>query len=296
MNTSRYLKSAKLEQSINVVKWVDFRLDPDLPRLPRFVIDVLEGEPEIPFDPSGSSWWGASYYRVSSDSDSDSDSDSGSEDDDTVRLCCVYLDFDGKRIGPVQNIFHIQLYEGYRPVKSLEVYPLRYSENGQRTGDSSLSQRLIDRGRKFIEVATVKHMHYNGPAFDSGDDVDSPVVIDFEEARPHFKKTLRPKLDENLIISPPWHCNFLFGKRSVCTSQCCFEDRGDIIHDFYTEQMRNDEYMANLVPADPNLEPSIVLFPRQLGTKTAEDFSEFELLIMSERVFGFILSNHTWGE
>lgn len=103
--------------------------------------------------------------RSPSDSDSSSGSTSDSEDDAVesrpVSLYCVYLDFDGKRVGPVQRVFEIARFEGYRAVTSLEAYPLRFSRNDHRTGEISLRERLIHRGKSFIDVATVKHMHYS---------------------------------------------------------------------------------------------------------------------------------------
>ncbi|KAK5657447.1 hypothetical protein OQA88_3019 [Cercophora sp. LCS_1] len=112
-----------------------------------------------------------------------------------VTLHCVYIDFDGKCIGPVSRLFEITRFDGECDITSLGVYALCYA-------GGALRQRLIVRGRMFLEVAGVKHMHYKGLTLDMRDEVDSQVVIDFEEAFvAHGNSEWRPQVKQLIDAS-----------------------------------------------------------------------------------------------
>ncbi|KAJ8114456.1 hypothetical protein ONZ43_g4898 [Nemania bipapillata] len=112
------------------------------------------------------------------------------EEETPVWLHCVYIDFDGKSLGPVLHKVKIPKFEGEKAVTALEVFPLRFAEKngsgdrGETDGSAipSLRQRLIARGKMLLDVTTPKHMHYSGLTLDTRDEIDSHVVIDFEEA------------------------------------------------------------------------------------------------------------------
>lgn len=109
-------------------------------------------------------------------------------EDNPIKLHCVRIDFDGTWIGPVKKMFSISRFEGERHVLSLPIYPIRFSRR------LDIHAALIARGKQFIKVAAIKYMHYSGLTLDGRDDVDSQVVVDFEEAitrKPHWK----PKVD-----------------------------------------------------------------------------------------------------
>jgi len=108
---------------------------------------------------------------------------------------CVYIDFDGKNLGPVSKTFDFKQFDGEIEVTSLPVYPLRFHPL-RRTDFSDTEwkelellppekrymQKLINRGSKFLEVVGTKAMYYAGPTLGIRDDVESQVVIDFETA------------------------------------------------------------------------------------------------------------------
>ncbi|KAF5976377.1 TOB3 (member of AAA-ATPase family) [Fusarium coicis] len=101
-------------------------------------------------------------------------------DDSPIIIQCVFLDFDGERIGPVTQTIDIHRYEGERSIRSLSVVPLRRAKN------RSLKQALIKRGSMFIEACDPQRrgipMHYSGLSLETQEEIDSQVVIDFEEA------------------------------------------------------------------------------------------------------------------
>lgn len=101
-----------------------------------------------------------------------------------LAISCRYLDFDGKRVGPVTRCFKISQLSGEKPITSLDVYPLRFAETraDREQGHTPFRNRLIDRGKMFLDIAAVRHMHYSGLTIGDKDEVDSQVVVDFEEA------------------------------------------------------------------------------------------------------------------
>ncbi|EHL02331.1 hypothetical protein M7I_1676 [Glarea lozoyensis 74030] len=67
---------------------------------------------------------------------------------------CFYLDFDGKKFGPVMKTFTIEPFEGSMPLSALECIPL--------PKDGIKRESLIDRGKKFVKATKTAHMNYRG--------------------------------------------------------------------------------------------------------------------------------------
>ena len=68
---------------------------------------------------------------------------------------CFWIDFDGRRFGPVGVTFQIRPYEGVLPVTDLEIFPLIFAER-------SVEDRLVERGVKFEGLSGVSHRKYQG--------------------------------------------------------------------------------------------------------------------------------------
>jgi hypothetical protein len=216
---------------------------------------------------------------------------STTDEETPVSLHCVFVDFDGRQLGPVSKTFHIARFEGEKHVTSLNVYPLRYAEASGNSKET-FRQKLIARGTMFLDVAGVKHMHYNGLTLDTRDEVDSQVVIDFEEAfvakgnsdwRPTVEQLIGTSTGETIDDEP-------------CAAECC---RNENIHkDTDVETKRNRDYIASLIPEDRNKYPSVAIYPRLLkDTRSPDnDVIEDELVVMSYRVFGFVLRSRKWGK
>lgn len=219
------------------------------------------------------------------------DKSSAKADETPVKLHCVYVDFDGKNIGPVSRTFQIPRFDGEKAVTSLEVYPLRFVKSNLEK-KKTFRQELIDRGKMFLDVAGVKHMHYNGLTLDARDEIDSQVVVDFEEAfASRGKGDQKPSLEELIGESQ-------LDKEDdqMCVAECC---RDENVHkDSETETKRSRDYMTTLIPEDRNREPSVTIYPRALKDARSPEnpLTEDELLIMSFRVFGFVLRSRKWGE
>ena len=203
------------------------------------------------------------------------------------QICCVYIDFDGQQLGPVRRNFIIGRFDGEKSVRSLPISPFH--------GDSGLRQRLIERGKKFLHMTEVRHMHYNGLTLESREEVDSQVVVDFEEAFTTGEAAdryseLRPSV-ENLVgevLESP-------RPLQVCDFDCCIGER--VHDDSYAENARNAEFMDRQVPQNRAAMPSLVVYPRSRhdAGNTEYPINDDEYLIMSHRVFGFILRTRRWS-
>jgi hypothetical protein len=252
-------------------------------------------------------------------------------------ITCVYLDFDGGQIGPVEKVFDIGRFDGQREVTSLEVYPLRFHPIKQSDFSNKEWQemesypvperyrtRLIHRGARFLAVVKGKHMYYAGSTLDDREQVESPVVIDFETAittRDAQRKSpalpMNPRApnlydaEQDLLPADrPWKpklSTFIGIPEGepptgdyTCSGECCREDF--VYDDQYVDRKQRQEYIQSLLPDKDALDeqPPITIMPRpwkdlKLGPGGNLACSDDELVIMSYRVFGFVLRSRKFG-
>jgi hypothetical protein len=236
---------------------------------------------------------------------------------------CLYIDFDGKSLGPVSKTFDFKRFEGEMDVTSLPVYPLRFHPF-RRPGSSETlcekpslfsleeqhRQRLINRGAKFLDVVGIKPMYYAGPTLGIRDDVESQVVIDFETAfsvdqewKPElqiFSGRLSHKDDDDDDNDDDDDGN---GNEDICRAACCI---GDTVHDdTYVGFRMQKDYVDGLLPkagGGQNERPSVAIIPQSLAElrkgpgKNDYAILDDEKVIMSYRVFGFVLRSRQWGK
>ncbi|KAL8397945.1 hypothetical protein RB594_004600 [Gaeumannomyces avenae] len=224
------------------------------------------------------------------------------------RIICVYIDFDGKSLGPVPKVFDFRKFEGEVDITSLEVYPLRFHP-AKRVDftDSEWEklealpaserhrQRLIRRGAKFLQVAGVKHMYYAGPTLGARDEVESPVVIDFETAFSVNDPALlltKPEL-KTMVGNPEAKDSDKDAAGEPCRAACCWGET--LFDDSDVDKKQGEDYVNSLLPdaGAVDEQPSIAIIPRPLKElRAGKDnylVSDDELVIMSHRVFGFVL-------
>lgn len=237
------------------------------------------------------------------------------DDEDHSRyfqVSCVFVDFDGKKIGPVSKNFMIKAFAGERPVESLEVYPLRLhsytpAANHEKKGYSATSdpqtlrQQLIKRGKKFFQAACMKleNSFYNGPTA-GGDEVESQVVVDFETALSSdnkFHERVVPKLESLLgDADDSSSTSSVYGGALGCMASCC--DTEFICDDNFVDEKRKEAYIDSLIPKNTFAKlPSVAIYPRTLDDTTGDNaLTDDEFLLMSYRVFAFVLRTRKWGE
>lgn len=239
---------------------------------------------------------------------------------ENITLHCVYIDFDGKQLGPVTQTFVIEKFDGEKAITTLDVYPIRFAvtnhhtrtENISITGESGYRNKLVERGKVFVDVAHIKHMHYNGFALETRDEVDSQVMIDFAEAfavkdaetaaanaanESAQVNTWQPKVESIIGRDMGQSASSSDKDAHSCLGACC---KGDYVYaDAYIETKRYEEYAASIMPSpeELNIEPPVAIHPRTLKALTAakDSLTDDDLLIMPYRVFGFVLRSRKWG-
>lgn len=220
-----------------------------------------------------------------------------------IKLRCAYIDFDGEQLGPTSVSFTIRRWDGSKAVTSLGVFPLhclaRRSQESTKADFESRVQairnRFIERGRTYVDVTAnaFKHMHYSGLTLD-GDEVDSHVVVDFNEA--FLSSVVRRSKLENLITLGQSLGTATIDQKSLCKADCCKNEA--VCEEEFAELKRSREDFAGLIPEDTRREPSLAIYPREsrplrsaIGT-----IPDSDLVIMSYTAPGFILRNRKWGE
>ncbi|KAI0468396.1 hypothetical protein F4859DRAFT_506015 [Xylaria cf. heliscus] len=209
------------------------------------------------------------------------------EDEDGLPMTvhCAYIDFDGKQLGPVSLKFGIPPFEGLKDIKLLPIYPLRFAK------DPNLRDTLIARSKMLLDIAKFKPMYYTGLTLDTRDEIDSQVVVDFSEALSDEKRKKWTPVIASLCTPPenrdPDRCG------SVC---CCYEA---IRNDEYIDTRLAEEFLKSLIPDAPFRARSLILSPRPLEESlpgTDNEPTDDELVVMTYRVFGFVLRSRKWAQ
>ena len=212
---------------------------------------------------------------------------------------CYSIDFDGKRFGPHIKDFVIYPYDGEKDITSLDVYPMRYSPQGEE-----MREYLKMRGAKFGKLTAVKHQFYLGPTLihhPNGaqiigapqprqlDQAEGRVIIDFQKA---------------LSRAPSWIMPF-----DTCSAEFKADPR-EINEDFPTSlwQDRNqrelnyssNDFIYDDSVIDRALTDSFILedpFIKHFAKNRIDDYkhdselSHNELVLLPNRAFAYLFRN-----
>ncbi|KAI8267858.1 hypothetical protein K4K58_006987 [Colletotrichum sp. SAR11_239] len=114
-----------------------------------------------------------------------------------LTIACFNIEYDGDQFGAQRDLFEINPYDGLKEIRSLQVYPMQYLDQQQRS-------RLLERGRKFVDLTKNAHMSYEGTtAGRARETINSEVIVDFKMAferdnpQPEFSE-IQPNLIEAL--------------------------------------------------------------------------------------------------
>lgn len=206
-------------------------------------------------------------------------------------LDCYSLDYDGSRFAPTFNSFPIPKFDDTLLIDSLPVFPVSIAQREQILD----KEALIKRGQQFVQCTKVCHRHYSGRSLvrngngaalpfrsDSVDDraqmlisesIEGEVMIDF---------------DRSFQRNPDWLPIFHELKPSVMDLRECEEDETDpfeekIEQDNPWDKRRRDDYING---------DELKLYPWPRETEPSGD----DLLLLPDRVFGFVLRSRKWGE
>ncbi|KAK7449875.1 hypothetical protein Landi51_05592 [Colletotrichum acutatum] len=212
-------------------------------------------------------------------------------------LDCYYLDFDGKKFGPVYHRFDIQPFENNRDVSSLEVFPIAYAADSE-----TILNELSKQGEDFVNAirACQKYCvgrtrtwtpkgeriaHHLHP-----EDVDGPVMVDFDRAiqfnptwspdftLPNFadqdrRETREMTMHEDVTCSDDGNC---------VDANCCQNE--NILDDYEWDRQRMDDFIST-----------------EDILRSFNDSSDFvsplpaDYRLCPNRVFGFILRSRKWA-
>lgn len=186
---------------------------------------------------------------------------------------CISTDYDGRNIGPVVSFFRIEKYSGSRDITSLPVYPLRCNDD-----PSGLQRILVDRGRKFMRAVINRHMYCMGTILDGHEQVNGNIMIDFEQA---------------ISRNPLWKPDTLDIGQSlqdrILDESCRPYGSGE--HEplgLSTDREMASEYLSKHEFTAPYLRA------KKMGGDELS-VSDDELMLLTHRVFGFILRTRKWG-
>ncbi|KAI1142730.1 hypothetical protein F5Y05DRAFT_129218 [Hypoxylon sp. FL0543] len=93
-----------------------------------------------------------------------------------LTVYCFSVGSDAERYAPVEDFFVFKPFEGEVDITSLEAYPLRFHRQQAR-----ISEMLLERGRKFIDMTSISHMTYEGLTVgNEKEEVVSSVIVDIK--------------------------------------------------------------------------------------------------------------------
>jgi len=191
----------------------------------------------------------------------------------------VYIDFDGQQLGPVLITKEIQYFEGERPIQWLPVVPINRLRNeelrqyhSQRKcelprypSDEHIRQSLADRGKMFLELTEVKHMHFNGVT-SLNEELDCAVIVDIEEWFGNSDTKESNKGRPVLKSFIDWQPHAEAQPRGKC--ECCRESY--VVKDSFVGRQHRWEYISGLLPGIASKLPPLTIYPRyreQVNTK-----------------------------
>jgi len=222
-----------------------------------------------------------------------------------------YLEYDGKNFGLGDFEIDIDHFQGPRRITSLSTYPLQYHKE-----KDTVKKTLIERGKRFIELAGMNYRFHKGLAFHKKRktvfkfNINGRIMIDpaiFRRINPNYPISLiKPKDQDDLFSdddSSSCGCDSdsdgPYRRRRGRDSDN--ESKEKPMTKFKVIVDEKDEARVVEVPVD---EDGNEIRQEKLETVDKEDevttkereFTEEELLIASPVVLGFAFSEKQWLE
>ncbi|KAK7994755.1 hypothetical protein PG990_013528 [Apiospora arundinis] len=201
-----------------------------------------------------------------------------------LKVNCVYIDYNGKEFGPISITYTITPFGGLKNIDSLPIYPLRLAR------DENLRGALIARGKMLLDITRLQPMYYTGDALLTGDEIDSQVMVDFTEAlADERRKAWTPKIETTTITvpMPPVHCS------EICCSSLV------VTQGLQLDHIMANEFIERMAPETQFRAPSLILSPRlleEIAPGTEGEPKDEEYLVMTYRVFAFVLRTRKWAQ
>ncbi|PWW77821.1 hypothetical protein C7212DRAFT_342460 [Tuber magnatum] len=190
---------------------------------------------------------------------------------------CYSIDFDGLHLGGVQKQIEIRPYEGEKPVTSLPVYPLKFLPDLEKA-----RERLLDRGKSFLEMLGVSHKYYEGLSLsEPKEEVQSQVIAD-----PTLALQLNPDWVPKLGLDTaterdPREANE--SGPSTCVT-LCWQGNFCEKHDDFGIELQTKHHLEIFASQAKLLDEA------QEHKKLGDSL----IILLPERIFGFVLRSRKW--
>ncbi|KAI0397613.1 hypothetical protein F5Y17DRAFT_350577 [Xylariaceae sp. FL0594] len=218
----------------------------------------------------------------------------------------VYIDSDGRSLGPVLAVQEIQYFWGERPLHWLPVVPLnrlrikefRHYYDPQRkitlpiySSDDEVRQALADRGKLYLALTEVMQMHFNGVT-GLNEDLDCAVIVDLQDWFENYDPSNPYGKDPHWTNLVDWEADI--GPTGKCA--CCHGS--NVLSDWWVDRDRSQAYVSGLLPRIPSKLPPVILSTRILQQVDTKDdpFPEKDFLLLPPRVVCFVpqLRDYRW--
>ena len=206
-------------------------------------------------------------------------------------LDCYSLDHDGSRFAPTFNSFPIPKFDDAMLIDSLPVYPVSIAQR-ENVLDK---EALTTRGQQFVECTKICHRYYSGRSLvRNGNGASLPFRSDSVDER--VQMLISESIEGEVMIdfdrafqrNPDWQPIFHELKPSVMDLRECEEDETDpfeekVEQDDVWDKRRRDDFING---------DELKLYPWPKGIEPSDD----DLLLLPDRVFGFVLRSRKWGK
>ena len=211
------------------------------------------------------------------------------------------VDFNGTHFVPTSFIFYLLPFSGEQEITSLQCHPLRYSPKADE-----LKSKWKTRGEAFCEYTTFKYKYYTGKTLTDergsfsrpgeeypryAEHIDSQVVIDFSEAFAVYPmwRPDRGNLALEADIAPgeiveKYPTSFWSDNAWKISSR---DSDDEIYNDLHVDTKMMEEYKKN---------DSLLSGHSQNGNAGNCGLGEDHLVLLPNRVFGFVMKNRRWGK
>ncbi|KAK8859190.1 AAA family ATPase [Apiospora arundinis] len=193
---------------------------------------------------------------------------------------CLCVESDGSSYVPILKTVSILPYPGRRPIKSLEVYPMKFDPD-----EAAKRESFMEQGRKYMELTTQPYVHKNvvGKTVDEPSyELDAQVIIDMTLAI-HSNPDWKP--DSKISIEDLTQ----FDKRETQITPYCFHNRfneGCCGSDYAFKDLEMDQIQLNAFAQENG---------RLFASRTAEELTGEELMLLPNWVYGFVLRTRRWA-
>lgn len=206
-----------------------------------------------------------------------------------------YFDFDGRNFGPVEKRFRIPSFEGEKKVTDLPLFPLRFHKEA-----TTIQSQMLDRGTKFCDLCTIAHREYNGlSAIEPKEQVSFLRTIQPTE-NVELTRCMKMQIDSQIIIDSNLAYRKYPEKAPKFGLKSWMEDDNRIIKEACgiagcTECFR-DRYIYDDHRIDRQRTINFIKANRWLLrlVNTSEKLSDDFKLLLTNRVFGFVLRSRKW--